>query len=378
MAIPQIRTIGQLLEKYYGPQNVQKINAPVISTTSGVYNAIFGAQAFSQLNNEANAFALLPKMPWSKSGWRAITADAGSTADGGVAENGTIPDTIKPTFAEISTKSKQVAHSFDVSFLHEGYVSKGDDAIGDMEYLRGYFAIKHAKAINQQLLVDADTLAGTSFESIDRVTISSTTVSNLGYTTGDEDLYNIDRSVSTWAQPGVSSDASGTDRFLTDELLRDSLATLEVNGARTNLILTGNVTKYRIFGLYENQVRYPGVLDKGVSVQVGINGVTTDEGLGVGMRVATVYGIPVFTSQNVSDDTIARIYLLDTTDNEETGVPRLFISMMYPTLYFESGMSANNPDPFSINRFGTQGVYYTAGELICTFFKAQGSIRDLK
>jgi len=41
-------------------------------------------------------------------------------------------------------------------------------------------------------------------------------------------------------------------------------------------------------------------------------------------------------------------------------------------------MSAANPDPFAINRLGTQGIYYTAGELICTFFKAQGSIRDLK
>ncbi len=70
--------------------------------------------------------------------------------------------------------------------------------------------------------------------------------------------------------------------------------------------------------------------------------------------------------------------MLDTTENEETGVPRLFIALMYPTLYFEAGMSAANPNPFPINRLGTQGMYYTAGELICTFFKAQASVRDLK
>lgn len=378
MPAQRITTIGQLLQKYYGPQTVQKVNAPVISTTTGVYNAIYGAQAFSQLNNEGNVFALLPKRPWNISGWRVITADAGSTAGGGVTENGTIPDTIKPTFAEVSTKAKQVSHTFDVSYLQEGYVKKGDDAIGDMEFLRGYFATLHAKRINEMLCVDANTLAGDNFESIDRVTGSyAGLITNLSYTAGDEDIYGIDRSSNSWAD-AVIDENSGTDRYVTDDLIRDNLATLENNGGRTNIILTGNDTKYRVFGLYENQVRYPGVLSKDVSVQIGINGVNTDEGLGVGMRVATVYGIPLFASQAVTKDTISRIYLLDTTDNDETGVPRLFMSLLYPTLYFESGMSANNPDPFAINRFGTQGIYYTAGELICTFFKAQGSIRDLK
>ncbi len=370
----RITTIGELLTKFYG-NDVNKSDAPVLTTTTGVYNAVYGAQAFSQLNNEANAFALLPKRPWEKSGWRVITADAGSAADGGVEENGTLPETTKPTFAEISTKPKQVMHNFDVSFIHEGLVAKGDDALGDMEFLRGYFATKHAKAINGQLLVDGDTLAGYGFESIDRVTASAAYATAVSWTAADEDIYSIDRSSNSWADAVVSHN-SGTDRYLTDDLIRDTLASLENNGAKTNVMLTGNDTKWRIFGLYENQVRYPGVLDKSVSVQIGINGVNTEEGLGVGMRVATVYGIPLFTSQNVAKDTISRIYLLDTTENAETGVPRLFISLLYPTLYFESGMSAEGP--FAIGRTGTEGMYYTAGELICTFFKAQGSIRDLK
>ena len=372
----RITTIGQLLDMWYGPQMVAKVNAPVLSTTTGVYNAVYGAQAFSQLNNEANAFALLPKMPWSKSGWRVITADAGSTAAGGVSENGTIPDTIKPTFQEISTKSKQVAHSFDVSYLQEGYVQKDDDAIGDMEFLRGYFATLHAKRINEQLLVDGDTLAGNNFESIDRVTANTAYAAAVSWTAGDINIYGITRSTNSWSD-AVVEHASGVDRTLTDTLIRDTLATIETNGGRTNLILTGNDTKWRVYGLYENQIRYPGVLQKNELVRIGINGVNTEEGLGFGLRVAMVYGIPLFVSQAVAKDTISRIYLLDTTENESTGVPRLFISLLYPTLYFESGMSATNPDPFAINRFGTQGIYYTAGELICTFFKAQGSIRDL-
>ena len=377
MSSPRITTIGQLMAKCYGPQMVNKANAPVISTTTGVYNAIYGAQAFSQLNNEANAFALLPKLPWDKSGWRVISADAGSTATGGVTENGTIPDTIKPTFAEVETKAKQVVHTFDVSYLQEGYVQKGDDALGDMEFLRGYFATLHAKRINEMLLVDGDTLAGNNFESIDRVTASSAYATAVSWTTGDEDIYGIDRSANSWADAVVEHN-SGTDRDITDDLIRSTLSTIENNGGRTNIMLTGNDTKYRIFGLYNNQVRYPGVLNQDTLVNIGINGVNTEEGIGVGMRVATIYGIPLFSSQAVQKDTISRIYLLDTTENESTGVPRLYMKMLYPTLYFESGMSANMPDPFAINRTGTQGLYFTAGELICTFFKAQGSIRDLK
>ena len=110
--------IGDMLRYFYGAKDVAKTDAPVLTSTSGVYNPVFGAQAFSQLNNEANAFGILPKYPWQKSGWRVITADAGTTAAGGVAESGAMPDSIKPTFVEVSTKPKQVVHTFQVSMIH--------------------------------------------------------------------------------------------------------------------------------------------------------------------------------------------------------------------------------------------------------------------
>ncbi len=372
----QFETIQDLLTHYYGSQHIRK-DAPVLTSTTGVLNVIFGAQAFSQINDEANAFGLMPKYPWQHSGWRAITADAGSTAGGGIAENGAIPATIKPTFAEITVTTKQVAHSFDVSYIQEGKVKKGDDAIGDMEFLRGYFAVLHAKRINEQLLVDADTLASNNFESIDRVTFSTAARTALSYTDGDEDIYGIDRSTNSWADAVVSHN-SGTDRTLSDLLIRNLLSSLRSNGARTNILLTGDDTLFRIFGLYEDQVRYQGVLSKDELVQIGVNGVMTEEGTNRGTRVATVYGIPTFSAQAVTKDTISRIYALDTTEQEATGVPRLGIALMYPTLYFESGMSAAQPNPFAIDRFGTEGVYFTAGELVSTFLAAQGSLRDLQ
>lgn len=374
------KTIGDMFDYYYGKSlnsDVAKTDAPVLTTTTGVYNAVYGAQAFSQLNSEANAFALMPKRPWSKSGWRVITADAGTAATGGVAESGAIPDSVKPTFAEISTKPKQVIHNFQVSMIHEGLVQKGDDNIGDMEFLRGYFATLHAKRINEMLLVDGDTLAGNNFESLDRVTASAALATALSWTSGDEDIYSIDRSGNSWADAVVSHN-SGTDRTFDLSLIRDTLATLETKGAKTNIILTGADTKWRIIGQAEAQVRYQGVVSKDQTVYIGVGGVSTEQGMNYGVRVATVYNIPLFVSQAVQQDTISRIYLLDTTEQEGTGVPKLFIALLHPTLYFESGMSAANKDPYSINYTGTKGMFYTSGELICTRLNNQGSIRDLK
>ena len=373
----QFKTIKEMLDSYYGSEHVAKSDAPVLTGTTGVLNKIYGAQAFSQLNSEGNVFALMPKYPWQHSGFRVITAQAGSTATGGIAESGSVPETVKPTWALVDLTVKQIAHTFQVSMIQNGLVKKGDDAIGDMEYLRGYFAGLHALRINEMLCVDGDTLAGNNFESIDRVTASAALSTAMSWTAADEDIYGLDRTSATWAD-AVVSHASGTDRYLTLEIIRDTLATLGANGAKTNLLLTGHDTKWRIFGLAEASVRYAGVIKKDIAISIGVNGVQTEDGMNVGQRVATVYDIPLFVSQSVAKDTISRIYLLDTTVEGNTGVPRLGMSLLYPTLYFESGMTSKNADPFAINFFGDKGGYYTAGELVCTFFKAQGSIRDLK
>lgn len=373
-------TMSEMAEYYYGSDgHVAKTDAPVLSTTTGVYNAVYGAQVFNQLNTEANGWALLPKIPWQKSGWRVITADAGTTGDGGTTENGAVADSIKPTFKEISTKPAQVQHVYEVSMLHEGLVTKGaDDSTGDLAFLRGYFATLHVKRLNEQLFIDGDTLAsaGNTIESLDRVTASYAYATAVSWTAGDEDIYGIDRSANSWADAIVSHN-SGTDRVLTMEIIRDTLALGAQAGARTNVIITGNDTLYRIFGLAESQVRYAGVVSRDALVQIGINGVQTEQGLGFGLRVATVYGIPAFGVQAVQKDTISRIYLLDTTENED-GTPRLFIAVMWPTLNYESGMAAADKNPFSIDTLGTKGMYYTCAQLICTRLNVQMSIRDLK
>lgn len=365
-----------LLSVTYGDGYINKTDAPILSSTTGVFNAVFGAMAFNQINMEANAWAVLPKYPWQHSGFRAITADStGNTS--GIAENAAISDSEKPTFAEITVPPKEVDTVFEVSMRQVALVAHGDDAIGDLEMLRPYFASRHAKKINVQLLTDGDTLASAMFESIDRVTASSAYATAIGWTAADEDIYGIDRSGASWADAIVSHNG-GTDRSLTLLLIEQLLASIEVAGGRTNVFLTGADTKWAIIGLAQTNVRYNGTVKLDQMARVGINGVETEEGIGYGRRVATVYGIPLFSSQSVAKDTISRLYALDTTMQEGTNIPRLGIALLYPTLYFESGPGTTLNNPFITGKYNNEALYYTSGELVCTFFKAQGSLRDLK
>ena len=59
-----------------------------------------------------------PKEVWGNSGWRVITTRA-ATSGGGVAEDGALPDTIKPTLAAVFTKPKNAAHNFGVSEIQQ-------------------------------------------------------------------------------------------------------------------------------------------------------------------------------------------------------------------------------------------------------------------
>ena len=125
MARNYMRTVNDMERYYYGAgssmgysysgSELLKADAPLLSTTAGTYQAIYGRKVWSQLNQEFNAFSILPKKPWDRSGWRVVTAKPSKTVGGGIAENGTLPDTTKPTFQNVAAKPKTVAHSFDMS-----------------------------------------------------------------------------------------------------------------------------------------------------------------------------------------------------------------------------------------------------------------------
>jgi hypothetical protein len=359
----------------YGAGDILKADAPLLSTTAGTYQAIYGRKVWSQLNQEFNAFSILPKKPWERSGWRILTARAEAGVTGGIAENGTLPDTVKPTFENVSTKPKTIAHTFDLSEVAM-FLSDKDDGLGDArQVLKEEMGKHHAEMINKMLLQDVDTPASNNLESLDRLTsdpavqtVTQTSVSALT----DHDIYSITRDGSAaWhsAEVDVGGDAStaATNRNLSLNNLDGLFQQLWTRGGNPKVILTGYDTLMRVQQLLQSQQRF---MDS-KRVTPTYNGVKGVPGLEAGFIVATYNGVPLIPTKDMPADgsgSLSRMYYLDTD--------YMWFQTAIPTQYFESGIETG--DPFAINRLGQEGLYRTMGEMWCSFFGASGSIRDLQ
>ena len=376
MARNYVRTITDMERYYYGAGNAMgysysgsellKADSPMLSTTAGTYQAIYGRKVWSQLNQEFNAFSILPKKPWDRSGWRVITGKPnGGALHGGVAENATLPDTVKPTFQHVAAKPKTVAHTFDMSETAI-FLADRDDGLGDIRsVLKEEMGKHHAEMVNKMLLTDVTTAAANNFESLDRVTTGNTSMtSGTHYDAGDEDIYSIDRSANTWAFAEDEANSSSTNRTLSLDHLDTLFQQIWERGGNPKVILTGYDTLMRLQQLLQSQQRF--MEEKRVTPTY--NGVKGVPGVEAGFIVATYNGVPIIPTKDMPKDSLSRMYFLDTD--------YMYFSTAIPTQYFESGIETG--DPFAINRLGQEGLYRTMGEIWTTFFGAQGSIRDLK
>ena len=376
MARNYVRTITDMERYYYGAGNsmgysysgseLLKSDSPMLSTTAGTYQAIYGRKVWSQLNQEFNAFSILPKRPWDRSGWRVITGKPnGGALHGGVAENATLPDTVKPTFQHVAAKPKTIAHTFDMSETAI-FLADKDDGLGDIRsVMKEEMGKHHAEMVNKMLLTDASTVAGNNFESLDRITVGNNQmVSGTHYDAGDEDIYSIDRSANTWAFAEDNADGSSANRNLSLDQLDTLFQNIWERGGNPKVILTGYDTLMRLQQLLQSQQRF--MEEKRVTPTY--NGVKGVPGIEAGFIVATYNGVPIIPSKDVPKDGISRMYFLDTD--------YVYFSTAIPTQYYESGIETG--DPFAINRLGQEGLYRTMGEVWTTFFGAHGSVRDLQ
>ena len=364
---------GTALTGYtYSSGDILKADAPLLSTTAGTYQAIYGRKVWSQLNQEFNAFSILPKKPWERSGWRIITAKPSFDVGGGLAENATLPDTTKPDFLHVAAKPKTIGHSFDLSEVSM-FLSDKDDGLGDVrQVLKEEMGKHHADHINRMLLVDVDTPSGNDLESLDRLTtdpdkmiVATGHVSNMT----DHDLYSITRDGSSdfhSAEVDVDETQTAVNRNLSLNQLDGLFQQIWVRGGNPKVMLTGYDTLMRVQQLLQSQQRFM----ESKRVTPTYNGVKGVPGLEAGFIVATYNGVPLIPSKDVVTDTsgISRIYYFDTD--------YLWFQTAIPTQYFESGIETG--DPFAINRLGQEGLYRTMGEVWDSFFGAGGSIRDLK
>jgi len=402
----QIKTIDELEALYYGYNRnlLRKADAPITTSTAGVFNAIYGAYAWAQLNLEANAFGILPKYPWDKSGWRVITAKpvlntaSGNTVLGGTSEGGTIAETIKPTLQELDVRPKTAQLPFSASEVMEWLATHSrDDIWGGLGSLRLYMAVQHKEFLNRQLLADvedqADTggaFAGTKdFESLDRIVSSGAEEAALGGSgSGYYDPWaanaTVDRDSGTTFDCTVESASGtiGTNGVLTDDTLRAFLRKIRIAAGKDPNVFLGSHEIYsEIQGLYMPSVRIPNPYGEAL-VQIDVNGIQSFKGTGVGIHVDSIYGIPFIPSKDAPSDTndsseVGRLFAFDTSDAEGYGYPRIGIQIAIPTEYYEA--TRRSPGyPFVNNAFVEKGVFRTMGETVCRHFKSQGKIRDIK
>ena len=327
MARNYIRTVTDMERYYYGAGNAMgysytgsellKADSPMLSTVGGTYQAIYGRKVWSQLNQEFNAFSILPKRPWDRSGWRVITKRPNNDGvlHGGVAENATLPETVRPEFQHVAAKPKTIAHTFDMSETAI-FLADKDDGLGDIRsVMKEEMGKHHAEMVNKMLCTDVDTPAGNNFESLDRVTAaySNSATTTTGLVNGhdnlsadtDLDIYSIDRSANSWSNAEMSNNAvsnTSTDRVLTLDLMDEMFQKLWIRGGNPKVILTGYDTLMRIQQLLQSQQRF--MEEKRVTPTY--NGVKGVPGVEAGFIVATYNGVPIIPTKNMLGDSISR------------------------------------------------------------------------
>jgi len=359
------KSFEEQVEEWYGgvQMDITKTDAPLLAATTGVANVVYGAYAFAQYNNLAVTLGYLAKFAPQRSGWRVDTAMGG--AAGGIAEGGAMPDSVKNTYAEVSAEPQEVVHRFETSTKVELMRGK-DDMLGslDEDYRKG--AITHAKKINAQLLGNVTTVAGNNINSIDRVCSSYGEVTNCGdVDANDSDIYGLDRDAAATVHDAVVDENANVDRALTLDLIRDLKADIVGYGGKPSFILTNPDTNSQIESLVETTTRYSLAYD---NVAPGANGVNKP-GAAAGMEVVKLFGLPVVTDADVVADGTGRIYMLDV--NSEDGVPTLGLGLWKRTELIE------NKNILLHGELNYEFAYYTAAELYCRKFRAQGKIRDL-
>jgi hypothetical protein len=236
-------------------------------------------------------------------------------------------------------------------------------------------AKEHAEQINKMLLKDASAEAAAAsgdraaadmynIESLDRIVSSDAEEDAFGGTyNGWFDVFSLDRDSTTDYDAQVSHN-SGTDRSLSLSLIDSMFTNLWTAGGNPKVIMTGYDSLMATQQLLQAQQRFMDTK----RVTPSVNGIKGVDGVDAGFVVATYNGVPFIPSKDMCQDTLSRMFFLD-TDYLEMRIAK-------PTQYFESGILSG--DPFGINRLGQEGLYRTMGEATCQWFGVQGKIRDLQ
>ena len=359
-------TLG--ISKRYGIEKAQITE----STMAEGLNTLYGAKVFNQLNTKSEVFKLLKKEAWTQSGWRIMTGRHAQTS--GIGEGLSLGTTDQPDLVEVKANIKEIVTVWEVSTKAE-LLSESDDGLGNLAaWLRKENAEAHAFYIDQQLLADSETATGNNLDSIDKVTMSHAAGAIINDVNTDVDMWDItddgvDRSATTaWSAPYTGHN-SGTPATLTLAMIDAAIQSALENGVNYSslILLTGYDTYQDLKTLMSTNSNAAWAYNLAQGGAGSMNGVSGESGLAFDSRVGSYDGIPIFLSQHVASavagDATARMHLLD-MDN-------LAFRVAAPTTYLD------NTNIAVTQTLSKDFAFLTAGNLICTKFTTQGSIRDL-
>jgi len=382
-----VRLLEEMIEQNYGNvprspaeiRDIAKTDAPILSTTTGYFNATFGASVFQQLNESAVLFGLLPKFAYKRSGFRAQTTRFKNSGIG-VAENAAVPDSVKPTMAQITVGIKEQAITMEYSERQRLLAGTMDDVGFDVAQLLERAKQSFAYALDADMNVAMETLASNNIESIDRVCSSYAEITNCGETAGDADIYGLDRdAAATYADAYVSHN-SNTARALSDKIVRSLVSNTTLAGAdpKTQFWYTGEDTYSNLCAMYGTQMRYVQPSDNPFRASTNPTQDGKGGGSNFGMEMATLYGRPIYVAPSdkvVKSGTsvISNLYLLDIGYDAIYREPKLGVKVLQAPIIAETTL-ANYP---AHAKLGNEHVLYSAMELECKRFNIQGKARDL-
>jgi len=420
--------VGSLGSGFTGSSDTAiSLNGTAATSMANLYNMVYGQKVWSMINQEINPLSILPKRPYTSSGWRVMTArpQGGSAAAfatstvagtavqgtaapdadiiGGVGENEALDSTslkaLAPEYTTLYMNPKIVAHMFDYSEL-AAEMAKIDDGVGDIRALiREDMGKFHAESQSKMVVMPlelydeygADVSAANgrireNYTSLMKVVSNFTEASKLYRISSISASHaNIDADATTLygntsrASGGSTSfmdavvnfggDYQSTDaRNLTLSIMNQVIQDLRLNGGTPKVILTGYDTIQTIADLLQSQERFMDSKEI-IPSHGGVKGV---KGAEVGFRVATYYDIPLIPAKDmpstgVNASCISDMLFLDTD--------HIWFATMKPTQYFEDGI--NHGNPFGVGSLGNRGLYRTMGEIGCTFFKGQAKITNI-
>ena len=405
-------------------------DATALNGTAGpglnLYNVIYGQKVWSMLNQEINPLSILPKRPYTSSGWRVMTQRPAGGSDpafgigntaysagsqlltpkadqiGGVDENHALDSAglkaLAPEYTTLYMSPKTIAHMFDYSEL-AAEMAKIDDGVGDIRsIIREDMGKFHAEVQSKMLVMDLSHYdhASTAYANLERNYTSLNkivasalelqalkTASLVAGTIGSfsdqlAKIYsNDDRDTGAGVTAGFmdatvnygSGYGASQVRALTTTLLNTQIQELRTAGGTPKVILTGYDTIQTVADLLQSQERF---LERKevIPTHAGVKGV---KGREVGFRVATYFDIPMIPCKDMPNTGAATTQVSDMLFLD---TDHLWLAVMKPTQYFEDGI--NHGNPVGVGTLGNRGMFRTMGETGCTFFKGQGKLTNLQ